>query len=189
MTAHIQTHSGLMVDPLHLSVQDIRLEDIAHALSNLCRFTGHTSRFYSVAEHSVRVSVACEWVHQQGCFGPTCERMGLLHDASEAYLQDIPSPLKGLDAFAGYRKAEKRAQGKIYDHLLVGRPKFSPDGLHVADKILLHHEAAHLMEAMWTDPVFVLAGRYLFPRVEDLGWPPEEAKARFLARAAELGIA
>src|SRR6266516_3714044 len=65
--------------------EDIDLKDIAHALANQCRFTGHVREFYSVAQHSVLVSQFCDASDAQ---------WGLLHDASEAYLSDIARPIK-----------------------------------------------------------------------------------------------
>lgn len=70
---------------------EIVIEDIAHALSNLCRFGGHTRRFYSVAEHSVLVS---RLVSRRGQPGNSYIKRALLHDASEAYLGDVIRPLK-----------------------------------------------------------------------------------------------
>lgn len=64
--------------------------DIAHALSNTCRFGGHCKKFYSVAEHSVLVMHLMEKLHQEE--GASFE--GLMHDATEAYLSDVPSPFK-----------------------------------------------------------------------------------------------
>jgi 5'-deoxynucleotidase YfbR-like HD superfamily hydrolase len=94
----IQTYSGLSMFPLDPIPEEIAIEDIAHALSNLCRFTGHVRSFYSVAEHSVRVSWACEIEHAL---------WGLLHDASEAYLSDISSPMKRSSQFGKlYMQAE-----------------------------------------------------------------------------------
>ena len=52
----MQTHSGLRFYPLDPRPEDIRIEDIAHALPMICRFNGHCSRFYSVAEHSLNVA-------------------------------------------------------------------------------------------------------------------------------------
>src|SRR5690349_18842227 len=69
---------------------DVDIDDIAHALSMICRFGGHTKQFYSVAEHSVRVANAMEIA---GCGALACLH-GLIHDAPEAYLGDIVRPLK-----------------------------------------------------------------------------------------------
>jgi hypothetical protein len=100
----ITTFSGMRFWPLIPNPADIRIEDIAHALSNQCRFAGHSREFYSVAEHSVRVSQHCR---------PEDALWGLLHDASEAYLSDVPAPLKELPAFEAYRAAERSLQGTI----------------------------------------------------------------------------
>ena len=82
--------------------------DIAHSLSLLCRFAGHTKKFYSVAEHAVRVSYACE---------PEDAMWGLHHDASECYCVDIPRPLKHLAGMEEYRAHEKRVQRAIISEL------------------------------------------------------------------------
>ncbi|OIN59786.1 hypothetical protein [Arsenicibacter rosenii] len=81
----IRLHSGRYVDVTGLTKDDIQLEDIAHGLSHRCRFSGHTVRFYSVLEHSLRVAELVPAEHQLAA---------LLHDASEAYLFDMPSPVK-----------------------------------------------------------------------------------------------
>ena len=81
--------------------EDVSLEDVALALSNICRYGGHTFCFYSVAQHSVLVSRWCD---------PGDALAGLLHDASEAYLWDCPSPLKRLPEMEGYLELEERIQ-------------------------------------------------------------------------------
>ncbi len=81
----IHLYSGGLMDPLNPQAEDICIEDIAHALANLCRFGGHTKEFYSVAQHSLYVSMYCpsEYV-----------LWGLLHDAAEVYVGDMLKPLK-----------------------------------------------------------------------------------------------
>lgn len=81
----IVTRSGVEVSLLEPRAVDILIEDIAWGISHLCRFVGHTPRFYSVAEHSVRVSRLVPKEHRFAA---------LLHDAHEAYIGDISSPLK-----------------------------------------------------------------------------------------------
>lgn len=81
---YILTYTGRKFYPLTPSVDEVHIEDIAHALSNKCRFTGHTEVFYSVAQHSVIVSSLFN----------TSPIWGLLHDAAEAYLPDVASPIK-----------------------------------------------------------------------------------------------
>jgi len=100
----ITTFSGISFWPLLPNPDDIRIDDIAHALAHQCRFAGHTRLFYSVAEHSVRVSQLCR---------PEDALWGLLHDASEAYLSDVPAPLKELPEFEPYRAAERNLQGAV----------------------------------------------------------------------------
>src|SRR5438552_3035736 len=107
-TDWIQTFTGKKFFPLEPNADDICIEDIAHSLSMQCRFNGHSKQFYSVAQHSVLI--ASWW------FGdyPKLAKYALLHDASEAYLSDIPRPLKQLPEFEFYKKAEQLLQDLIY---------------------------------------------------------------------------
>tara|TARA_R110000868_G_scaffold76573_2_gene220105 strand:- start:33106 stop:33744 length:639 start_codon:yes stop_codon:yes gene_type:complete len=91
----IRTSTGLYVDFKNLSEDVIDIEDIAHSLSMQCRFGGHLPEFYSVAQHSVE----CSWR-----VSPENALEALLHDASEAYMLDIPKPLKNL--LPDYEKIE-----------------------------------------------------------------------------------
>ena len=89
----MQTHGGRRFTPFAPTVSDIEIGDIAHSLSMQCRFNGHISEFYSVASHSCRVHDLCS---------REAKVWGLLHDAAEAYVSDIVSPLKaGLPDFRG----------------------------------------------------------------------------------------
>ena len=99
----IQTHNGIKFYPLNPDPDKILIDDIAHALSNICRFNGHCKEFYSVAQHSCLVAA-----HLPN----ELKLLGLLHDASEAYICDIPSPLK--NEYKYYKEIELNLQYKIY---------------------------------------------------------------------------
>lgn len=87
----IQTHTPRgSFDLANPKAEDVRIEDISYALSNLCRFTGHCNRFYSVAQHSIHVAELVAETH------PEWALAALLHDAEEAYIGDLSSPLKAL---------------------------------------------------------------------------------------------
>ncbi|AFZ72575.1 hypothetical protein [Natronobacterium gregoryi] len=103
----INTHSGEQITPLSPDPEQIDLADVAHALSNLSRFTGQGKHFYSVARHAVHVS------HEVESRGGSREaqRWGLLHDASEAYFADVPAPVKR--SLPGYTRAEKEFQAAV----------------------------------------------------------------------------
>ena len=98
------SHSGKQIRPLQLTLEDIDIEDIAHGLSLQCRYMGQIKFHYSVALHSI-------WVSFKVPLKYALE--GLLHDASEAYFQDIIRPLKYSTIFKAYRKVEKECEEKI----------------------------------------------------------------------------
>jgi 5'-deoxynucleotidase YfbR-like HD superfamily hydrolase len=98
MGPHIDTFSGKRICFTNPKPEDISIIDIAHSLSNICRFTGHTKKFYSVAQHSVLVSDAQKTIAEK--------RAGLLHDATECYLNDLASPLKVYLKGCGYSDLE-----------------------------------------------------------------------------------
>ena len=98
----IQTYTGRQVWPLDPKPEDFDILDIAHALSNICRYAGHVKKFYSVAQHCVLVARYVELKH------PKLAMTGLLHDASEAYIADIARPIK--HALKDYLKVELRLE-------------------------------------------------------------------------------
>lgn len=98
----IQTYTGKLVDPFALRVSDVCIEDVAHALSNICRFNGHCRFHYSVAQH-------CVYAVRQARYetvDPHALLWVLLHDAAEAYMGDVPRPIKRT--WPGYAEAEGR---------------------------------------------------------------------------------
>lgn len=105
----IQTKTGRGIDPFRPQPEQICLEDIAWSLSHQCRFTGHCNAFYSVAQHSLRMAREME---SRGWY--ETGRYAALHDATEAYLHDIPSPVKRRPEMAFYRAVEHQLAGLIY---------------------------------------------------------------------------
>ena len=120
----IQTFMGIKFYPLDPHPEEILIQDIAHALSLSCRFSGHTREFYSVAQHSILAAI----------YMPKGKELwGLLHDASEAYLHDIPTPLKRLDQFRFYRELEDNLQKMIFKKYgLFGNPPAELKGVDVS---------------------------------------------------------
>lgn len=135
----IQTFTGRKVYPLDLRSSDVRLEDIAHHLARIGRFTGATKGddAYSVAQHSVLVSLYCD---------PADALWGLLHDASEAYLLDVARPLKHDPRFAFYREVEAGAMDAITAAYGLGREM--PASVKTADDRMLATEARDLMSPL-----------------------------------------
>ena len=112
----IQTLSGRRVNPLDAAPEDIDPADIARALSNLCRFGGHSKAFYSVAQHS---AIVCDLLEERGAT-PDELMAALLHDAAEAYLGDLPHPLKHRSELgAAFRVAEKRLEAVIAERFAL----------------------------------------------------------------------
>jgi len=104
----IYTFTGRRFWPMDPRAEDMCIEDIAHALSMLCRYNGHVDRFYSVAEHSMLVYHAVSWIRPGE---PALHLQALLHDASEAYLADVPRPVKPY--LSNYRTAEREVERAI----------------------------------------------------------------------------
>ena len=88
--AFIQTHTGRTFHPWAPTAEEINIDDISYALANLCRWNGHTTRFYSVAEHSI---LAAREAKVRG-YNKKVQAWALLHDAAEAYVGDMASPIK-----------------------------------------------------------------------------------------------
>ena len=171
----IQTFLGNRFFPMDPRPSDFRIEDIAHALSNLCRYAGHCKSFYSVAQHSVIVSEEV---------GKTFDRWtmeGLLHDASEAYLVDVPRPVKHDPALAGYRQIEKVMESVIAEAFNLTYPW--PDIVKLYDDAVLMTERRDLMATPpipWTTEHHEPLKRKIIP------WSPKKAEQEFLKRYDDL---
>jgi hypothetical protein len=189
---NIETASGLRYNFENPQAETILLEDIAHALSNMCRFAGHIRRFNSVAEHSVLVSRIVEALSKGMEFRDGQDRQGilqaaLLHDAHEAYIWDAPSPIKPLLGDTFKRLSRIADEGIAAKFLKEGysADTFKDTLIKRADHIALVVEARALLPVGPTDdeweplPVGVQW---------DGGLTSYEAKTLFLQRAKELGL-
>src|SRR5882724_10226297 len=113
-SAWIITFTGLKFYHLNPQPEMVTIEDIAHALSNIGRWTGHTRYFYSVAQHSVYASLICP---------PEFAFDTLMHDSSEAYLGDMNRPLKHFTAAGpAYREIEEKVEQVIFKKFGVRFP-------------------------------------------------------------------
>lgn len=177
----ILTASGRYVDPLDLRPHDVCIDDVAHALSNQCRFTGHTRVFYSVAEHCCRVTAA---VIAAGHPVETA-LWALLHDAPEAYLVDLPRPLKHDEEIgAPFRRVEARVMDVVVE--AFGLVPFEPAAVKHYDLTLLATERRDLMPATGD---WLILDQY--PPLAETIVPllPEQARAEFLSLHAGLSEA
>lgn len=174
----IQTYTGRPFWPCDPRAEDIDPRDIAHALAHQCRFAGHTSSFYSVAEHSVRASLA---VPEEFAL------WALLHDAPEAYLVDLPRPIKHMSGVAeAYQAAEAALMSVVCQ--VFGLPPDQPDEVTQVDMRLLVTEARDLMggaETILGRDAFSGAGVEPFPEVLH-PVPPVYAEGAYLSRLQEL---
>ena len=174
--SRIMTRSGRIFDCLEPRAEDVTIGDIAHALSMLCRFCGHVDSFYSVAQHSVLVSRHC---------APPDALAGLLHDAAEAYVTDVPGPLKRTEQLWGYRTIEYLVQRVIAERF--GLPASAPASVRAADEAVLVAEARDLMPP---GALSRLGFLHDTSRIDDVivPLPPQEARAEFLRRYRELAV-
>ena len=186
--AWLQTYTGLCYYPLAPRPEDVVLEDIAHALSNQCRYSGHTRCFYSVAEHAVRVSRAIEVKLRGQDIPEDVIRInafcGLHHDDSEAYLVDLPRPIKRWSELGNcYRAIEERNMVVICQRFDLPWPL--PEIVDDLDMVLMLTEKRDLMVRgtnEWTD-----VGNNPDPLPEIIiPWTPREAEAIYRERHYQL---
>ena len=174
---YLQTVSGRWVNPFDPDPEQLDAGDIARSLANQCRFGGHCRAFYSVAQHSVIVS---ELVEGRG--GDAEDAFAaLMHDATEAYLGDMPHPLKHRSALGrAFREAEGHLEQAIRD-----RFRIRPDVLEIkrVDRALLASERRAFSAETWHWPE--LEGVDPLD-IELTAWSPDEAEAAFNRRYAEL---
>lgn len=158
----LTTFKGKKFHYLDPQEDEIDIRDIAHALSLTCRFGGHCKEFYSVAEHSVRVA---QEVSQEN------KLAALLHDAHEAYLHDVPRPVK--QDISGYKEIADGIQQAINQKFGV----FPTQEIRKADNVLLMTEARDLGldTTDWAECSLSILDEVIYP------WTSSDAEASFLA--------
>lgn len=168
----IETYTGRFFHFLSPSAQEIDIRDIAHSLAYTCRFTGHSKKFYSVAEHSIFVSYLAN--------DPLA---GLLHDASEAYITDIASPIKPY--INNYKALEDTIMGVIASKFGFGYPLDAD--IKDCDAVQLKTEARHLLRSRgepWAHQYETIRTHGITPECMS----PREAELAFLKRFEEVRV-
>lgn len=180
----IKTYTGRIVCPYALDPSDIDIRDIAHALSQQCRFSGHTDLPYGVAEHSCRVHDLV----------PVEDRpWAILHDAPETYLLDLPRPVKrapGYKLGEEFRAIEVAIMEVICDRFDLDTVE--PESVEIADRRLLVTEQRDLMghEPLAGNTAEQEEFEAAEPLEEEIWpWPYEMAEEEFLKRfEAAFGV-
>jgi 5'-deoxynucleotidase YfbR-like HD superfamily hydrolase len=166
--------SGAMFNYNKPEESDVTIDDIATALSNVCRFSGHLPRFYSVAQHLVNTSRIVR---------PELAFTALMHDTAEAFTNDLPTPLKW--ALPIFKELEVRIEGAMANKFGFQFPY--PDEVKLADTQMLLLEKNYVKEdtSKWE-----YYGDVKFEHLRDIvdldSWQPRRAKREFLERFNEL---
>lgn len=153
----IRTHSGIYVNVFEPKPEMFCIEDIAHALAHQPRFGGHLPQFYSVAQHSVM----CLFSAKQGGLDKLAQFDCLMHDCSEAYLMDLPKPIK--EKIPQYKEIEDNLMKVLADVFHFNYPLRQT--VKSVDAMMLQVEWENLM----------LADNH-----QNSCWAPSLAKAQFL---------
>jgi hypothetical protein len=168
----LETYSGGYLDYDQPTADQIDVVDIARALSQMCRFNGHTERFYSVAEHAL----LCESL---------VPGLGTLHhDSHEAYLGDIPTPLK--QHLIGWKGLTKRIDQAVADAFGFPVSTMTEADVKWADRMALRIEAYELKASGGLGEYWGNTEPPTWSPPWPLGLTPDTAEAQFLARHRQL---
>ena len=173
----IQTRHGRSVHVFDPQPEEFDIRDIAYALSMQCRFNGHIKQFYSVAQHSVYVSRAAGYTNV-----PQARLWGLMHDASEAYIGDMPTPVKKW--LPDFCAVEKNIEDAICLKFGIERTPEIQMTVKECDRLLLVYEAKELHPYFdgienW-EARSDITGTITRLDPKFYAWPPEIAQMNFL---------
>lgn len=177
---YIETYSGKKFWFLDPTDDMFDIDDIAHALSLNCRYTGHCREFYSVAEHSLLcAAIVLNTINDEDPDTLKLALTALLHDASEAYVTDLASPLKAhMPEYKEIEDGVQKALATKYD-----LPYPFPDIIHDADRIALKFEAEKLMVSKgegWYGMENIVVPDFMDDMVIN-NFEPDEIKEHFIA--------
>lgn len=136
---NIYTGTGIDFYPLDPKKEEVKIEDIAHALSLLCRGNGHLKHFYSVGQHCIN----CAFEAKERGYSEKVQKACLLHDASEAYISDITRPVK--KELTQYLEIEERLQSVIYETFGIDLTDEEMKQVKIVDDALLKVEMRELL--------------------------------------------
>lgn len=168
----IGTYTGQRMHPLDPHPDEIQVEDIAHGLANTCRYGGQCQFYYSVGTHSIYVS------QELAEYGPKMQLYGLFHDAAEAYITDIPRPVKS--EIEGYGGIEEKILSAVWDVLGLSDPTERQwEKVMDVDDQLFFYESDELLAEF--DPPSVPALSYTLRPCT-----PADVRDQFLRRTEQL---
>ena len=146
----ITTYSGRILDLNKIEAKDVSIDDIAHSLAYQCRFNGHTSSFYSVAEHSVLLA---DLVQADSKVQNLTRRMAaLLHDSAETYIGDITKPVRYMSFFRDEDEAPIRKA--IFEAFLIPNEALTSDIME-KDRLLTIIEGRRFLPNMYWQKEYV----------------------------------
>ena len=143
MSDYITTYTGKHIDPVHPISDLICIEDIAHALSLICRGNGQVKTFFSVGQHCINCAREALARGYSNRIAFAC----LLHDASECYLSDVPRPFK--KTLTGYKEQEENLLNLIYQKYL-GNLLTSEEEKKLIDDDMLWFDLTYLLNEKQT---------------------------------------
>lgn len=186
----IYVNSGIKFDPLSPRPALIQLTDVAQGLSNVCRFSGQCSPFYSVAQHSLLVCALLANVDSRLFQTRVGQLVALFHDAAEAYLGDVPTPLKRHPAWAAYREYENQMLEVIEQKYILDEGfsrdevEYARESVKRADTLAFVFEARFFFGLDFTN--MLMPGETLPDRDEFSPWSPSMSKRRWLEHHAAV---
>jgi hypothetical protein len=166
----LQTYSGKRVSVLDPQPEEIDISDIIFSLSKQCRFNGHCSEFYSVAEHSVRGSTLASKLG----YSELVQKEFLLHDATEGYVGDLIKPVKCV--LPEFSDIESKFWKVISDKF--GLPNVQSEEVHYLDAVMVTWEKRDLLPNSETWPRLPDISSMRLPKLEPVPWKTAQESMR-----------